>query len=999
MKGKIIAIVLLTGLMGCSFEKEKLTPKDTDGFTQQDMDKGANEFDFYYPHVQGIVIQAEGLKFESPWDFYVAFDKVMDTSLIPDVSLQELTYHNQVTSTNYVDKNSIKWLSDNILTFRTSSTFKPYSIIDYPFDPNADGAVYSIALQSDGKILIGGDFTSVGGTPRNHIARLNPDGSVDTFDPNANNTVRSIAIQSDGKILIGGDFTNVGGTARNHIARLNPDGSVDTTFDPDANGTVFSIAVQSDGKILIGGAFTTLNGGTITRRRIARLNPDGSVDTFDPNADNTVRSIAVQLDGKILIGGDFTTLNGGTITRRRIARLNPDGSVDTFDPNANNTVRSIAIQSDGKILIGGDFITVGGTARKYIARLNSDGSVDTTFDPNANGPVHSIAVQSDGKILIGGDFTTLNGGTITRRRIARLNPDGSVDTFDSNANNTVRSIAIQSDGKILIGGDFTTLNNGTIPPTPRNHIARLKRICVPEEGRECDNYLLTIGSKNTRSILGVELDGNYRMTNDDYIASPSDFIELLSNLTPPPSPFPGTFHYDITPASVDSADADDYLKPELSDARVNERINIHFDSYMRKSDINNTNIEIIGPDGKKLDGSWWVEDLNNPGNYTSLESAPETTTGRIETYYSDFYFRPKDIPLPLGRYVIIVHCNSIHKFPITDPVNGVFQREITCNDFEYDGVDNDVIMEFYVTPDGEKPPVTNVVWAVYTWSSAPIAIQKNQAVVFFQTPDPMDNIMDASTLIPKNISLIQNGTPLSITTSVQTIIYQCAPSTALIITAGKDITLPTTPSPLTSLTISYSVKDEEGNTLDGNYNGIYELSINDNFDPNNFNPPTGIPFFSPYYDPLLAPLPPNYVQVQGVWTANSQLTGYTLGSDEILIAFKTPAMNDDRMNTSSLTADDIILEGAGDPDRPNCTCRCPGPDCGGDLIYSTLEDSSHFNNVPTTLWRIKFTNPSGCVVKDCKLTVRGGTINNPANRPKDVCGNWLYPDYVVERLP
>ena len=887
MKGKIIAIVLLTGLMGCSFEKEKLTPKDTDGFTQQDMDKGANEFDLYYPHVQGIVIQAEGLKFESPWDFYVSFDKPMDTSLIPDVSLQELTYHNQVTSTNYVDKNSIKWLSDNILTFRTSSTFKPYSIIDYPFDPNANNTVWSIAVQSDGKILIGGDFTTL----------------------------------------------NNGTITRNHIARLNPDGSVDTTFDPNANGTVYSIAVQSDGKILIGGTFTTLNGGTITRRRIARLKSDGSVDT-------------------------------------------------TFDPNADNTVRSIAIQSDGKILIGGDFTTVGGTARNYVARLNPDGSVDTTFDPNANLSVYSIAVQSDGKILIGGWFTSV--GWAARNYIARLNTDGSLDTFNPDANSGVRSIAVQSDGKILIGGNFTGVSGIT-----RNHIARLKRICVPEEGRECDNYLLTIGSKNTRSILGVELDGNYRMTNDDYIAAPSDFIELLSNLTPPPSPFPGTFHYDITPASVDSADAYDYLKPELSDASVNERINIHFDSYMRKSDINNTNIEIIGPDGKKLDGSWWVEDLNNPGNYISLENAPETTTGRIETYYSDFYFRPKDIPLPLGRYVIIVHCNSIHKFPITDPVNGVFQREITCNDFEYDGVDNDVIMEFYVTPDGEKPPVTNVVWAVYTSSSSPIAIQKNQAVVFFQTPDPMDNIMDASTLIPKNISLIQNGTPLSITTSVQTIIYQCAPSTALIITAGKDKDL----NNRSSLTISYSVKDEEGNTLDGNYDGIYELSINDNFGPR------GIPFFSPYYHPFRAPLPPNYVQVQGVWTANSQLTGYTLGSDEILIAFKTPAMNDDRMDTSSssLSADDIILEGAGGPDRPNCTCQCPGPDCGGDLISSTLEDSSHFNNVPTTLWRIKFTNP--CVVKDCKLTVRGGTINNPANRPKDVCGNWLYPDYVVERLP
>ena len=939
MKGKIIAIILLAGFIGCKFEREKITPEETDGFTQEDMDKGTNLLDLYYPHVQGIVIQAEGLKFESPWVFYVAFDKAMDTSLVPDISLQEITYHNQVTSTNYVDTSSIKWLKENLLTFRTTPNFKPYSIIDYPFYPDANDSVYSIAVQSDGKILIGGEFTNVGGTARNFIARLNPDGSLDTaFDPNANSGVYSIAIQSDGKIVIGGEFTNVGETTRNGIARLNPDGSLDPAFDPNANDQVNSIAVQSDGKILIGGWFTNV-GGT-PRNGIARLNSDGSVDAaFNPDANGPVYSIAVQSDGKILIGGGFTSV-GGT-PRNRIARLNPDGSVDTaFDPDANAWVYSIAIQSDGKILIGGWFTSVGGTPRNRIARLNPDGSVDTAFDPNANSGVYSIAIQSDGKILIGGGFTNVGG-------------------------------------------------------TRRNFIARLKRICVPEEGRECDNYLLTIGSKKAKSALGIEMDGNRSKNDDDYMASPSDYIELLSNLNPP-SPFPAGFHYDIIPASVGSSDAGEFLKPELSDASVNERINIHFDSVMRKSDINNSNIEIIGPDGKKIDGSWWVEDPNNPGEYISIESAPETSTGNIRTYYSDFYFRPKDIPLPLGRYVIIVHCNSIRKFPITDPVNGFFQREITCNDFENDGIDNDVIMEFYVTPDGEpppSPPSTNIVWAVYTSSSLPPefpgAIQPNEAVVLFQTPDPMDNIMDASTLIPRNISLVQDGSPLSITTSVQTIIYQCAPLTALIISAGKDKDLTSG----ASLAISYSVKDEEGNTLDGNGDGIYELSIYDNFS-------SPIPYPPPPSPP--PPPPPTYVQVQGVWTANSQLSGYTLGSDEILIAFKTPAMNDDRMDISSLSADDIILEGAGDPDRPNCTCQCTGPESRcqvGDLTFTTLEDSSNFNNIPTTLWKIKFTNPANCVVKDCKLTIQGGGPMGGGGRPRDICGNWLYPDHVVDRLP
>jgi hypothetical protein len=109
-----------------------------------------------------------------------------------------------------------------------------------------------------------------------------------------------------------------------------------------------------------------------------------------------------------------------------------------------------------------------------LANLRGQSALDGFF-PNANGAILAVAVQPDGKILIGGSFTTLspNGGaTITRNRIARLNPDGTLDTvFNPDANNTVRAIAVQADGKILIGGDFTVLSD--LPRVLRNHIARL----------------------------------------------------------------------------------------------------------------------------------------------------------------------------------------------------------------------------------------------------------------------------------------------------------------------------------------------------------------------------------------------------------------------------------------------------------------------------------------------------------------------------------------------
>ena len=181
-------------------------------------------------------------------------------------------------------------------------------------------------------------------------------------------------------------------------------------FDPNANGTVRVVVVQPDGKILLGGDFTTLspNGGAaVTRNRIARLNPDGTLDTaFNPNANGTVQSIAVQADGKILAGGDFNGANSiGGQTRNRIARLDPTtGLADSFDPNANGSVISIAVQADGKILAGGNFAFIGGQTRNRIARLDATTGLADSFDPNANGFVRSIAVQADGKILVGGNF-------------------------------------------------------------------------------------------------------------------------------------------------------------------------------------------------------------------------------------------------------------------------------------------------------------------------------------------------------------------------------------------------------------------------------------------------------------------------------------------------------------------------------------------------------------------------------------------------------------------
>ncbi len=350
--------------------------------------------------------------------------------------------------------------------------------LDTTFNPGsgANDVVYTTAIQNDGKIVIGGTFTTFNGIGRECIVRLNIDGSLDlTFNPSsrAKGGVLASAIQSDGKIVIAGGINNV--ITFYSITRLNTNGTTDTAFNPGtgANSIIYSTIVQNDGKILIGGGFHNYNGSP--RLRIARLNINGSLDTsFNPGTgtNDIVVAFALQNDGKIIMGGGFTTYNGKVI--RCIARLNTNGSLDTtfnIGTGVYGYLTAVALQNDGKIIIGGDFTAYNGTARNRIARLNTDGSLDTTFNPGvgANNNVRSISLQNDGKIIIGGEFTTYNG--ITRSKIARLNSDGSLDTsfnIGIGASSTVWASVLQNDGKLIIGGNFTTYN-GTV----KNGVARL----------------------------------------------------------------------------------------------------------------------------------------------------------------------------------------------------------------------------------------------------------------------------------------------------------------------------------------------------------------------------------------------------------------------------------------------------------------------------------------------------------------------------------------------
>ena len=380
--------------------------------------------------------------------------------------------------------------ADNSVTAQVTITDVTTNSSDYVFTPGALDPSFDQAQaqteafprkscnQTARSLHYGKHVTSYNGVSRSHIARLNPNGSLDgKFDPGtgADGLVSAIALQIDGKIIIGGDFLHYNGSSGSfkRIARLYPDGSLDPTFifDSDgtgANGSVLTVVVQPDGNILAGGTFTTFNNSTANR--IARLDSNGLLDaSFNGGgmgANNTVRAIALQGDGKIIIGGDFSGY--ASAIRNRIARLNVDGSVDTnYNPGFRlnpGAVSAITVQPDGRAIIGGGF------GQGNIARINLDGTFDAPFNSGtgANLAVSTITLQLDGKIIIGGSFTTYNG--VAGNRIARLNPNGSIDTTfnpGTGANVDVTATAVQGDGKIVFGGNFTSYNG-----VARNGIAR-----------------------------------------------------------------------------------------------------------------------------------------------------------------------------------------------------------------------------------------------------------------------------------------------------------------------------------------------------------------------------------------------------------------------------------------------------------------------------------------------------------------------------------------------
>ncbi|HSK70338.1 MAG TPA: FG-GAP-like repeat-containing protein, partial [Pyrinomonadaceae bacterium] len=432
--------------------------------------------------------------------------------------------------------------SENSKMVRRFVRLNPDGSLDTTFNPTIGrrGIIYALAIQTDGKILLGGDFDRVNGTPRKNIARVNADGSLDeSFNPGIgpNDIIDKIVVQADGKILVAGFFDNFNGKELRGIVRLNADGSLDNSFnvpfDTTSAAVVNAIVLQTDGKILIGGAFSGI-GGT-NRAGIARLNPDGSLDaSFNPLFGNPyINTILLQNDGKIMVGGRFNGVNG--FNRTNLARLNADGSLDTgFNASISFEVNLILHQSNGKYLAA--FSNV-------LRRLNNDGSFDAGFqtitvrepsDSSSSPKINDIVLLSDQSFIIGGNFTIVNDAV--RFNIARFRPNGELDTLflPNGVNSEILKLLKQPDEKIIIGGKFWMVG----------HIARAG--------------VARIFNTPFRQKTNFDFDGDGKAdfavfrpsTNEWYILRSSDFqvtreIFGLAGDIPAPADFDGDGRTDI----------------------------------------------------------------------------------------------------------------------------------------------------------------------------------------------------------------------------------------------------------------------------------------------------------------------------------------------------------------------------------------------------------------------------------------------------------------------
>ena len=363
---------------------------------------------------------------------------------------------------------------------RTSGKFDPAM----PQVSGGNGEVAAIIRDGAGGFYIGGNFTHVGGVPRNDVAHIRANKTVDPkWNPNVNVNGEVLALAKQGStIYMGGDFSgpnSVNGNAtRNAAAAVDATTGKVTSWDPDVNDQVLALAV-SGSTVYLGGFFSTINGGAATRNNAAAVDATTGTDTgWNPDLNNEVRALAVS-GSTVYLGGDFSgahSVNGPAgPTRNYAAAVDATTANDTgWNPDLNNSVNALAV-SGSTVYLGGLFHGAHsingptGPTRNYAAAVDTTAGTDKGWNPNFKFQVYTLAIAGS-TVYVGGDFAGPNSvnGTLTRNFLAQVDATtGTATGWDPDPSYDTLAVAV-SGSKVAAGGDFSTLR-----AKPRNNAAAL----------------------------------------------------------------------------------------------------------------------------------------------------------------------------------------------------------------------------------------------------------------------------------------------------------------------------------------------------------------------------------------------------------------------------------------------------------------------------------------------------------------------------------------------
>ena len=332
------------------------------------------------------------------------------------------------------------------------NTLTAQPLMPLPARFEVSGAVHAIAVQADGKVVVGGSFSSINGVARKNIGRLNVDGSVDsTWDPGFGGgygEVFTLCATSDA-IVVGGSFTIMGGKARNYLAAVGVADGLATPWDPQASYYVYALALAGN-SVIVGGSFSSIGGQS--RSGLAAVDvTTWQVTPWNPAPNGGVEALAIA-GNTIYVGGTFNSIGGQA--RNRIAALDTGSAAPlTWNPGADDIVLALAV-SGSTVYAGGYFYNAGGQSRKHLAAIDAASGTATAWNPDPDDRVYAI-LPAGGQVYVGGNFVTIGGQT--RQSLAALDPaSGSATAWDTGGDGGVTALAL-SGNALYVGGGFGKL--------------------------------------------------------------------------------------------------------------------------------------------------------------------------------------------------------------------------------------------------------------------------------------------------------------------------------------------------------------------------------------------------------------------------------------------------------------------------------------------------------------------------------------------------------------